>query len=163
MARYYLIATIIVVAFGCIVFARRVATLRDFEVRAGAGAPPSPAGAQRDGVPPPAQTFAGDGPWVLSALPSCFAQQSSLTGTALQLAFDVPPARERVAPGTRLHSGNCTLVVGAHDVTIERDGDRLRVPPDAALYDTPKGLTLFHTHAGRAELRVYNRLPVTLR
>jgi hypothetical protein len=101
----------------------------------------------------------GDGPWVLSALPDCFDQQSSLVGTTLQLTFDVPPASRRIAPGTVLRRGPCRVLVRPDDLVIVRGGDRLRVPPDARLYATSKGLTLVYRHAGHAEIRVYASPP----
>jgi hypothetical protein len=94
---------------------------------------------------------------VLSALPGCFAQQSSIEGPAQALTFHVPPPRERIAPGTRIRSGNCTVLVRAHDVWVYRGKDRLRVPPEARLYDTRAGLTLVYEHAGQAEVRIYRR------
>jgi hypothetical protein len=159
MARYYLIATIIVVAFGCIVFARRLGSLRDFTLSAPATGTPTVTRGSGENPTVHFGSFSGEGPWVLSALPGCFDQQSSIAGTTMQLTFDVPPARERVAPGTRLRAGNCTVVVRDHDVWVYRDADRLRVPSDARLYRTPKGLTLVYEHAGRAEIRVYRERP----
>ena len=92
---------------------------------------------------------------MLSALPDCFEQQSSITGTPLALAFDVPPERERIPAGTVLRSGPCTIDVRAHDVLIARGADRLRVPHEAHLYRTPKGLVLVFIQGTRAEIRVY--------
>lgn len=155
MGRFYLIATLIVVAIGSVVFAHRLATLRDFDVRAQASGTPTPTRGGGDAVPTPSATFSGDGPWVLSALPSCFVQQSSIVGTTAQLTYDVPPASERIPPGTTLHRGSCTLRVREHDIWVIRGSDRLRVPPEARLYRTKKGLTLVYERDGRMEIRVY--------
>jgi len=155
MGRYYLAAALIVLVVGSFVFGHRLRT-GSWDVRAQpSGTPTITRGA--GGPPPRAQeVFAGDGPWVLSALPACFDQQSAVEGTAPALQPEIPPARERIAGGTVLHRGPCTVVVRAHDLLITRGRDRLRVPPYAALYDTPKGLTLVYERSGHAEIRVYH-------
>ncbi|HEY4441984.1 MAG TPA: hypothetical protein VGN14_16110 [Candidatus Elarobacter sp.] len=154
MGRYYLIAAAIVLVVGTVIFANRMRALRDFDVSGATKFSPRPQAATNES-PVPFGSFTGEGPWVLSALPSCFAQQSSLIGTTLQLTFDVPPARERIPPGTTFTQGNCTVIVRAHDVWIARGADRLRVPPEARLYRTPKGLALVYERDGRAQIRVY--------
>ena len=154
MGRYYLIATAIVLALGTVLFANRIRALRDFDVRGTAAGTPTPVQPSRES-PVPFGTFTGQGPWVLSALPACFAQQSSLVGTTRQLTFDVPPARERIAPGTTFRQANCTVIVREHDVWVARGADRLRVPPEARLYRTRKGLTLVYDRDGHAQIRVY--------
>jgi hypothetical protein len=156
MLRYYLIAAVIVVAFGSIVFAHRFVT-NGLKVHAVATGPPSRAhGNANDGfVATPAPFFIGQGPWVLSALPTCFVQQSSKEGPSPLLRADVPQDALRIAPGTTLHRANCTVLVRAHDVWVYRGADRLRVPPEARLYNGPQGLTLVYEHAGRTQVRVY--------
>lgn len=157
MWRFYAIATVIVVAFGAAIFAQRQAALRDFDVRGTPQPGMTPTitrGAGNDGATPAAQ-FAGEGPWVLSALPGCFEQKSSIVGPSLQLTHHVPPAAERIRPSTSLRRGNCTIVVGEHDVWVFRGADRLRVPPEARLYAARAGLTLVYEHAGRTEVRIY--------
>ncbi len=156
MGRYYLIATLIVVALGSIVFAHRLTALRDFDVTARATGTPTPTRGSGETPGVPFGDFAGEGPWVLSALPSCFVQQQSVSGKAAQLTRDLPPARLRIAPGTTLHRGNCLVTVRAHDILVARGADRLHVPPEARLYDTPKGLTLVYEHRGRTQIRVYS-------
>ncbi len=93
---------------------------------------------------------------MLSALPSCFVQQQSMSGKAAQLAHDLPPERLRIAPGTTLRRGNCVVTVRAHDILVARGADRLHVPAEARLYDTPKGLTLVYERHGRTQIRVYS-------
>ncbi|MDQ6925518.1 MAG: hypothetical protein M3154_04695 [Candidatus Eremiobacteraeota bacterium] len=156
MVRYYLIAAVIVVAFGSIVFAHRLAA-NGWKLHADATGPPSAAhGNSNEGfVATPAPFFVGQGPWVLSALPACFAQQSSKQGPSRLMHDDVPQAALRIVPGTKLQRANCTVLVRAHDVWVYRGRDRLRVPPEARLYDGPQGLTLVYEHAGRTEVRVY--------
>jgi hypothetical protein len=158
MWRYYLIAALIVVAFGSAVFAHRLAA-NGWKLHADAKGPPPPAhGNANEGfvaTPPP--YFIGQGGWVLSALPGCFAQQSAIEGPAQALFFHIPPARERIVPGTRIRSGNCTVLVREDDIWVYRGKDRLRIPPRARLFDTKDGLTLVYEHADRAEVRVYRR------
>ncbi len=103
-----------------------------------------------------APRFGGDGPWVMSALPGCFDQQSATIGPADLLAKDVPPERERLRPATTLRRGACTIVVGEHDVYVYRGADRLRVPPEARLYARGQRLTLVWSGPyGRMEIRRY--------
>ncbi len=108
-------------------------------------------------TPPP--FFDGQGGWVLSALPDCFDQHSAIEGPAALVRTHVPPRRDRVPAGTMLRAGNCTVFVRAHDVWVFRGGDRLRVPPDAALFRTKAGLALVYAHAGRTAVRVYHAAP----
>ena len=152
MWRYYLVATLIVVAIGSVAFAHRW-----FAEHRGANAGRSVgfAGSPASGAP----TFGnGEGPWVMSALPGCFDQQRSIVGPSDMLARDVPPPRERLAAGTMLVWNDCTVRVGASDVRIARGSDRLRVPPQAALYARGGKLTLVWTSRhGRTEIREYAR------
>ena len=158
MWRYYLAATLIVVAIGSALFAHRLA-LNDWKLNPETKGPPRPAGsgANQGFVTTPEPYFRGQGGWVLSALPECFEQLSSIQGRSQVLASHVPPARERIAPGTTLKSGNCSVLVRANDIWIYRGQDRLRVPPDARLYQTKNGLTLVYIHAGRTEVRQEGR------
>jgi hypothetical protein len=156
MWRYYLAATVIVVALGTVVFARHLGMLREFDVRGSPSPGMTPTITRGNGERgTPAATFVGEGPWVLSALPSCFTQTSSITGPSLQLTHHVPPASQRVRPGTTLHRGPCTVVVREHDIWVFRGADRLRIPPEARLYDTKDGLTLVFERDGTTEVRIY--------
>ena len=159
MWRYYLIATLIVVVAGSALFAQRLAS-NGWKLDARAtGPPPSPHPGPNAGYETtPEPNFSGQGGWVLSALPGCFEQLSSIEGPSLALTFHVPPARERIPPRTSLHGGNCTVLVRDHDIWIYRGSDRVRVPPEARLYDTKDGLTLVFEHAGRTQVRTYRRL-----
>ena len=157
MWRYYLIATVIVVAIGSAVFARH-ALNRDWTVRPDAhatGVSHASGNSNAGFVVTPPPNFKGQGGWVLSALPDCFDQTSSIEGPSQALYFHIPPARDRIPPGTTLHRGRCTVLVRDHDIWIYRDGDRLRVPPEARLYNTKNALTLVYEHEARTEVRVY--------
>ena len=158
MLRFYAIATALVVAIGSVVFARHLAEMRDFNVRGTPrpGQTPTITRGAGGGAPRPAATFSADGPWVMSALPGCFEQQKSIVGASDVVNAKIPPASERLRAGTVLHWVNCTITVGAHDVRITRGDDRLRVPPEAALYRHDDRLTLVWESAyGRTEIRVY--------
>ena len=151
MWRYYLAATLIVVAIGSAAFAHRWYAAH----RGNPGRAIGFAGSPAAGAP----TFGGAvGPWVMSALPDCFDQQRSTIGPADMVVRDLPPAATRLAPGSVLRWNDCTVRVGAHDVRIDRGSDRLRVPAEAALYARGGELTLVWRNAsGRTEIRVYKR------
>ena len=154
MARYYLIATLIVLLIGSVVFAHR---LRPPDLRISArptGTPTveSTAAAAAAATAPP---FAGQGSWVLSALPACFDERSRTRGPEAALRAQLPPSAGRIPPGTRLAAGPCTVEVRADDLWIARGGDHLRVPPDAALYRDGDGVVLVWRHAGTMEIRSY--------
>ena len=157
MWRYYVLATMVVVAIGSALLAQRL-SVSGLRVHAESTGTPSPAsGNANDGfVTTPEPFFNGQGGWVLSALPGCFTQLSAIEGPSQALTFHVPPARERIAPGTRITRGNCTVLVRAHDVWVERGRDRLRIPPEARLFNAKEGLTLVYDHAGRTDVRVYD-------
>jgi hypothetical protein len=159
MWRYYAVAAAIVVTVGSLLFAHRLA-MHGWKIHADATGRPSAAhGNTNEGfVTTPEPSFVGQGGWVLSALPGCFEQLSAIEGPAQALTFHVPPARERIAPGTSVRSGGCRVLVRAHDLWVWRGKDRLRVPPEARLFDAKDGLTLVYEHAGRAEVRVYRRV-----
>jgi len=154
MWRYYAIATAIVLIFGGIVFGHRIST-GDWDLRAQPTGTPTITRGNGERPGSAHGAFIGEGPWVLSALPDCFEQQSSIVGTPLALTFDVPPERERIPAGTTLRSGPCTIAVRADDVLIARGADRLRVPREAHLYRTRSGLVLVYSQGARAEIRVY--------
>jgi hypothetical protein len=156
MVRYYLIAALIVVVVGSALFAQRLsANGWKLVARANGSPPPARPGPNAGFVTTPEPNFQGAGGWVLSALPGCFEQLSAIEGPSLALTFHVPPARERIAPGTSLRSGSCTVLVRDHDVWVYRGADRLRIPPEARLYAAKDGLTLVYDYAGRTQVRIY--------
>jgi hypothetical protein len=157
--RFYLIASLIVVAAGSVLFAHRLAAGRRPEAGVKASPRPARGNANAGFVVTPPPFFDGEGSWVLSALPDCFDQLSSTEGPTALVRRHVPPARFRIVPGTTLHAGNCTVYVRSNDVWVFRGADRLRVPPDARLFRAPSGTTLVYDHGGRTEVRVYHALP----
>ncbi len=154
MTRYYLLATLIVVVFGSIVFSQRLKP-PDLRISAQATGTPTVESPTRPGARSTPDTFSAEGPWVLSALPGCFDEQSRVRGPAAELAAKVPPSAERIAAGTMVKSGACTVTVRAHDLIVSRGGDRLRVPPDAALYREGRQLTLVVRSGSTIEIRRY--------
>ena len=154
MTRYYLIATLIVAIVGSIGVARRAAP-PDLRVSATATGTPTVESPARPGPAATPGAFTAQGPWVLSALPGCFEEQSRVRGPVAALRAKVPPANERIAPGTTITSGACTLLGGAHDLRVRRGEDRLRVPPEAALYRTDGHLTLVVRSGTTVEIRRY--------
>jgi hypothetical protein len=154
MWRYYALAAVLVIAAGSALVAHRLMARDAAQRHARVLALPS-SNANAGFVATPEPSFIGQGGWVLSALPSCFMQQSSKVGPSSALEPDVPQEALRIAPGTTLRRGNCSVLVRAHDIWVYRGPDRLRVPPEARLYHGPQGLTLVYEHAGRTEVRVY--------
>ncbi len=154
MARYYLLATLIVVVVGSLVFAHRLAA-PDLRVSAQATGTPTVESPSRPAAQSTPDAFAAQGSWVLSALPGCFDEQSRIRGPRAALATKLPSESERIAPGTTLTSGACTVLVGERDVVVRRGDDRLRVPPDAALYRVDGRLTLVVRSGPTIEIRRY--------
>lgn len=153
MIRYYIIATAIVLIFGSIVFAHRLAPPNLRIAARPTGTPTVETHVAE--APATARPFTGQGPWVLSALPDCFDEQSRVSGPAAEVAPKLPPAADRIAPGTTLRAGDCTLQVRARDIWVDRGADRLRVPPEAALYRVDGRLVLAVRSGGQLEIRRY--------
>jgi hypothetical protein len=154
VTRYYLLATLIVVVFGSIVFARRLAP-PDLRISAQPTGTPTVESPDRAGRAPAVTAFTAEGPWVLSALPACFDEQSRVRGPVVLLRAKLPPSDERIAAGTTVRAGTCTLLVGTHDLVVQRGDDRLRVPPEAALYHTGSLFTLVARDGATVEIRRY--------
>ena len=157
MWRYYAIATAIVVVLGAIAFGHRFVTGGTIRADRTTTRRSNPGTANGGYVTTPPPFFTGQGDWVMSALPECFTQRSSVEGPSRLVASHVPSRRLRIAPGTTLKRADCTVLVRANDIWIWRGKDRVRVPPDARLYAAPgtSGLTLVDRRAGRTTIRVY--------
>jgi hypothetical protein len=151
--RYYIIATAIVVVFGSIVFAHRLAQ-PDLKISAQPSGTPTVETHVAE-APATARPFTGQGPWVLSALPGCFDEQSRVSGPFAAVEAKLPPPADRIPTGTTLHVGDCTLVVRGRDIWVDRGPDRLRVPPEAALYRVDGHLTLAVRTGSQLEIRRY--------
>lgn len=141
------------IVIGSLVFAHRFAP-PDVKIRARAQGTPTverhtAAGTRTESA------FVGSGSWALSALPTCFDQQSMVRGPAAALAKNIPPAAARLASATRVPAGECVLIVGRGRLWITRGRDRLFVPPPAAIYRTGPLYTLVVRNGGTTEIRRY--------
>ena len=155
MLRYYAIATVIVLTVAVI------ATMRfhDFRnMRFGTSNHPPPkqvpiryggSGGDNDAA------LRGDAPWALSALPDCFMQQTEWSGSTTYVEAHLPGSAQKVAPGTHLHYGPCTIFVRNGEVSVSRGVDRLRIPPDATLYRDGSELLLLRITGHSGVLRSY--------
>jgi hypothetical protein len=101
------------------------------------------------------EAFSGQGSWVMSSLPECFVETSLTRGSLAEVQHAIPPAAQRIAPGTVIRRADCTLTVRADDLLIARGADRLRVPPEAGLYRKGALLTLVAHSGDRVEVRTY--------
>lgn len=157
MTRYYLAATLVVVLVGSIVVAHRLAA-PDLRIRAGGGGTPtveSSAPPEPERLPP---AFTGEGTWVLSALPACFEERSRIRGPLAAVRPKLPPEDARILPPATIRSGDCTLYVRPHDLWVFRGPDRMRVPPEAALYRENGRLTLVVRGPSEVEIRRYRAI-----
>jgi hypothetical protein len=154
--RFFLAATVIVLVAGSVLFAHHLST--DIHLTGKVIGSPTPSVQDRDrgsSTPRPQETFSGSGNWTMSALPGCFDEQSRYTGKLTDLRIAFPPEKQRLAAGTILRRGACTVFVRAHDIWIARGIDRVRVPPEARLYLQGDRLTLVAIDGTQAQIRHY--------
>jgi len=154
MTRYYLAATLLVVLVGGLLAAHRLGP-PNLRIAGSAVGTPSVESARR---PEPARSpppFTGAGSWVLSALPACFDERSRVRGPATELQAKIPPAANRIVAPATLTAGPCTVRVEPHELWVTRGPDRLRVPPDAALYRVDGRLVLVVRTGATVEIRRY--------
>ena len=95
MARYYLIATAIVVLLGSIVFAHRLAR-PDLRIVGQPSGTPKPESRRASTPMRPRRPSAGRARGCSPRLPACFDEQSRVRGPA-GLAAQIPPPADRVA------------------------------------------------------------------
>jgi hypothetical protein len=150
------VAAAVVAVIGAVAFARRGGP-PDLRITGKVVGTPTPTAQQPDAesTVAPHGAFLASGSWTMSSLPSCFFEQDHILGPVAKLRSMFPPSGERVAPGTLVHSGNCTIEVRPRELWISRGPDRLRVPPEARLYRRGNRLTLVWTSGDRAEIRDY--------
>lgn len=144
----------VVTALGAFAFAHRAAP-PDLKIVAHVRGTPTAERPEAAATAPASATFLGSGSWTMSSLPACFRERERERGPTALLQAKFPPVRERLRPASVVRSGDCTIVVGEHALSIARGNDRLRVPPEAALYRGRSGLTLVWVNGGRAEIRRY--------
>ena len=156
--RYFAVATAIVavvlLAITSLRLAREPAPASHYASASGTPGPP-----QRDlERSVSAGDMEGDAPWALSALPECFRQLSSASGSPAFVRGKMPSGARLVPSGATIVSADCTLAVRGDEVRVVRGADRLRVPPAARLYEASGGRLVLDRRSGaREELRVYAR------
>jgi len=153
---FFVVAAVIVVAIGSLVFARRGGP-PNLQITGKVSGTPTPTAQRPDaaGSASPQAAFRGSGAWVMSSLPSCFRERERRRGSVAELRAKFPPTSERIAPPAIVVSGDCTLTVRDRELWISRGDDRLRVPPSAFLYREADGFTLVSIRGTRAEIRRY--------
>ena len=155
MLRYYLLATVIVlaVAVGIAGWVNRDALrIKIASAYARVNPKPDAAAARGEGSH---RGIRGDAPWALSALPECLIQTSKSTGPQGYVRGRLPPGVQPVAPPATLRYGDCTLLVTDGEVFVRRGEDRFRIPPHVRLYRAPGVLALLREGPDGNELRVY--------
>jgi hypothetical protein len=140
------------------VFARRDRPV-DFTVTGKVSGTPTPTAQRPDatGGAPAEGGFIASGAWTMSSLPGCFFEQSHRFGRLTELEPTFPPATQRMAAGSTIRWGACTVSVRPDQVWIARGDDRLRVPPVARLYRDGDRLVLVSIAGRQAEIRRYCR------
>jgi len=154
MTRYYLAATLLVVLVGGLLAAHRLGP-PNLRIAGPAVGTPSVESAGRPEPPRSPPPFTGTGSWVLSALPACFDERSRVRGPATELQAKIPPSDDRIVAPATLLAGPCTLYVEPHELWVTRGPDRLRVPPEAALYRVDGRLVLVVRSGATIEIRRY--------
>jgi hypothetical protein len=101
-------------------------------------------------------------PWVLSALPECLRQTFEARGTRAYVTTQLPSGYVPQPAGTQLQFSDCSIAVGANDVTVRRGRDKFYVPPPAQLFKRATSIALMHEAGARAILRVYEPAPPSL-
>jgi hypothetical protein len=155
MWRYLLIATAIV--FGAIaIFAPLRRANVPLEIASVSASPAGGGSATNAPQERPRSALSLEAAWALSALPECLRQCALRRGDEAEIRARLPARSERLAAGSVVVSGACRLFAGGDDVRVERTGDRLRVPPPAALYASGEGLTLVERRRNVTTLRTYS-------
>jgi hypothetical protein len=158
MTRFYLAATLVVVLVGSVLAAHRFAR-PDLRIVAQASGTPT---VERPASPQALTSqaaFTGEGAWVLSALPDCLREVERTRGPEAALAGKRPAEADRIGRSVAVRAGACTITVGAHDLIVQRGADRLRVPPEAALYRAGNGFSLVVRTGRQLEIRSYEPAP----
>lgn len=103
------------------------------------------------------ETTRGDAPWALSALPECFRQLSSATGSGAFARSKIPAGARPLADGAVLVVADCTLTVRGDRIEVVRGSERLRVPPQSRLLLAGERLILDRRDGEREDVRLYAR------
>jgi hypothetical protein len=156
--RWYAIATLVVVLVGAALTAHHFlmgeTKLASVRVQV---SPRADARADHGSRRVPASGFRMQGPAVLSTVPDCVIQEKLIRGSRAFVDSQLPRARERVSPGSRLTVGACTILVRTGDLLVTRGEDTLRVSPNARLFTIPNGLLVDIDEGRFVEARLYRR------
>jgi hypothetical protein len=155
LLRYLAIATVLVVAAVAIVAGyanRKGPGLKITSVNA--SVPPKASQTQPPSARKP-QSFRGDAPWALSALPECFSQLSKTVGPQAYVMAHLPAGLSAARSGEVLYSGDCKLQVRGETILVDRGSDRMRIPPPVRIYYGKNLFALLRGGVGGLELRVY--------
>ena len=101
----------------------------------------------------------GDAPWALSALPECMIQTTEGKGSENSLLAHLPLGARRIMPPVTLRYSDCTLSIAGDEAFVRRGDDRLRIPPVSRFYRFHGGIVLLRTACSRGRclttLRIY--------
>ena len=161
MWRYLAIASAIVVGVCLVILALPSTPRRDAPSRYSSDARATAGPAQNDAARgATALPVTGDAPWAFSALPECFEQRASRSGTIAYARVLLAGARP-IRPGTVLRVVDCAVVIGVDSATVTRGENRLRVPPPARFYRRGDATIVEYRDGVRDDVRVYvpRRLP----
>jgi hypothetical protein len=96
----------------------------------------------------------GAAPWALSALPECFHQRASRSGT-IAFARVLLVGTKPIAAPFRLRAADCTLVVDADSATVVRGDNRLVIPQPVRFFTAGSELVVERRDGARDDVRVY--------
>ena len=157
MLRYLAIATGLVIAFLVIVTALGPKSGDRTARTQYATASGTPGPSQHDvDVHPTPVAVEGEAPWALSALPECFKQLASRSGSPAYARTKIARDARRVAQETTLHVADCTLDVHSDSAVVVRGENRLLIPAIAHFYVAGNRLILDRSGAQREDVRVYS-------
>ena len=135
---------------------REAIELRIRSVNVNVSPKPAPPNSFAPATPPPLRIVA---PWILSALPGCFAQISDTTGPPPYVRAHLPAGSTQVAPSTRLAYGDCVILVRREDAFVWRGNDRFYIPPHVRFYTAGASVALLRDDGVGMDLRVYQPAP----
>ncbi len=149
-----MLASAIVVAVALLVLALPHARHDDVASRYASDARATAGPAQNDRLGSSAMPVTGAAPWALSALPECFHQRASRSGTIV-FARALLARAKPIVPPFRMRVADCTLVVEANSATVTRGENRLVIPPPVRFYSAGSELLVERRDGARDDVRVY--------
>jgi hypothetical protein len=156
MARYFAIATVLVVGLGIVVgdwWVHR--PQKPLTIKSVHASPLAPHGPNSVSSPAHPHPFIAQANWALSALPECFAVLDLARGPRAFVRAHLPKDATPLAAPITLHYADCAIEYNGHTVVVRRGADRLTVPPPVQVYESPGHLFLLREAGDYAELRSY--------